>query len=98
MPPGVMERAQLVPTAGMLSEAADLSGAATNAAYLTVLRGVSGALRAVDAEGRRALVAAVNALSGRVNARSPVRAACVKLQYALMEACRTGARGTEEGH
>jgi hypothetical protein len=85
-----MERAELVPALGMLSEASAVAGTATNAAYLTVLRGVSSAVRAVDAAAARRLTAAVEALAGRMGARSPVRAACLGLQHGLMESCRKG--------
>ena len=44
-PPGVLERAELIPARGMLSEASAVAGTATNAAYLSVLRGVDSAIR-----------------------------------------------------
>ncbi|KAG1657712.1 hypothetical protein FOA52_002516 [Chlamydomonas sp. UWO 241] len=87
---GVLERGEVVPAGGGLSELSSLTGATTNASYLSVLRCVSAALPYVPASSAAALMGAVQALCDRVAARSPVRAACVRLQYALMAAVRVG--------
>ena len=43
-----------------------------------------------DSECVARLSLAVDSLAGRMTPRSPVKAACLMLQYGLMEACRRG--------
>ena len=78
----------------MLSENSAATGQVTAATYSTVLQGgVMAALPLLPAEHARTLISAVSRLGLRMGVRSPVRAACLRMQHQLMSASMRGERG-----